>query len=205
MSASDGLSISLCGVPPTCLIPYSPRFVTEGQGPLQILDPAEAKEQARTQCLSCRLSTCWSLLASRPDHVPAHQVLPGNLPKIHSQDLPSFLYASKRYSSRPNHRPCLLVLERPCSASLEHLSSSLLDSESLSLKLSLSLLLNNLLLRVASTLSRPASTVVDRVVPPNEGRDEVYRLKPVKRNKCYSTSLMVKTLIFPTWPMLSIS
>ena len=40
----------------------------------------------------------------------AGRVLPGNLLKIHSQDLPSFLYASKRCSSSPDHRLCLLVL-----------------------------------------------------------------------------------------------
>src|ERR1700743_1739113 len=61
----------------------------------------------------------------------AGRVLPGNLSKIHSQDLPSFLYASKRCSSRSDHRLCLLVLECPCSASLKHPSSSLLDSGSL--------------------------------------------------------------------------
>jgi hypothetical protein len=61
----------------------------------------------------------------------AGRVLPGNLPKIHSQDLPSFLYASKRCSSRSDHRLCLLVLERPCS--VKHPSSSLRDSGSLSL------------------------------------------------------------------------
>jgi hypothetical protein len=64
----------------------------------------------------------------------AGRVLPGNLPKIHSQGLPSFLYASKRCSSRSDHRLCLLVLECPCSSSLGHPSSSLLGSGSLSLK-----------------------------------------------------------------------
>jgi len=48
-------------------------------------------------------------------------VLPGNLPKIQSQDLSAFLYASKRCSSMSDHQLCLLVLEHP--------SSSLLDSE----------------------------------------------------------------------------
>jgi hypothetical protein len=54
----------------------------------------------------------------------AGQVLPGYLPKIPSQDLPSFLYANKCCSSRSNHRLCLLVRERPCSSSLKPLSSS---------------------------------------------------------------------------------
>ena len=63
----------------------------------------------------------------------AGQVLPGSLPKIHSQDLPSFLYASKRCSSKSDHRLCLLVLERPCSASLES-PLSLLKSGSPSLE-----------------------------------------------------------------------
>jgi hypothetical protein len=152
----------------------------------------------------------------------AGRVLPGNLRKIHSQDLPSFLYASKRCSSRYGHRLCLLVLERPCSPSLEHPSSSLLDSESLSLKpLSSSLLECSLLrdarapastalpswgrVRVASTWSRLAPAVVDKVVPPNVGRDDACRLKPVKRYECCSIGLMVKSTIFPTWPVLAMS
>jgi len=68
-------------------------------------------------------------------------VLPGNLPKIHSQDLPSFLYASKRCSSRSDRRLRLFVLERPCSASLES-PLSLLKSGSLLHESSLSLLLD---------------------------------------------------------------
>lgn len=40
-------------------------------------------------------------------------VLPGNLPKIQSQDLSSFLYASKRCSSTGSHGIFILVLE-PC-------------------------------------------------------------------------------------------
>jgi hypothetical protein len=59
--------------------------------------------------------------------------------------------------------------------------------------------------RVACLCVRPASAAVDKVVPPNEGRDEVCRLKPVKRNECCSIGLMVKSSIFPTWPMLAMS
>jgi hypothetical protein len=152
----------------------------------------------------------------------AGRVLPGNLRKIHPQDLSSFLYASKRCSSRFDHRLCLLVLEQPCSPSLEHSSSSLLDPESLSLKLPSSLLIDGLLLRdarapastalpslgrvrVASTWSRPASAVVDRVAPPYEGRDAICRLKPLKRYECCSMGLMVKSSIFPTWPVFAMS
>ena len=43
-------------------------------------------------------------------------VLLGNLPKIHSQDFSSFLYANKRCSSSCDHGICLLLLERPYSA-----------------------------------------------------------------------------------------
>jgi hypothetical protein len=59
----------------------------------------------------------------------AAEVLPRNFLKIHSQHLPSFLYTSKRCSSRSDHRLCLLVLKRPCSPSLEHPSSSLPDPD----------------------------------------------------------------------------
>lgn len=152
----------------------------------------------------------------------AGRVLPGNLPKIQSQGLSSFLYASKRCSSSFDHGLCLLALERPSSSSLEHPESPLLDSESLFLKPPSSSLIDGLLLhdarapastalpswgrvRVASMWPRPASVVVDKVVPPNVGRDKVCRLKPVKRNECCSVGLMVKSIIFPIWPMLAIS
>ncbi|KAH8797034.1 hypothetical protein F5882DRAFT_22836, partial [Hyaloscypha sp. PMI_1271] len=150
----------------------------------------------------------------------AGRVLPGNLRKIHPQDLSSFLYASKRYSSRSDHRLCLLVLERPCSPSLEHSSSSLLDSESLSLNPPPSLLLDGSLrdarapvstalpswgrVRVVFLWIRPTSAV-DTVPPPDDGWDEVYRLRPVTRNECCSIGLMLKSAIFPTWPMLAMS
>lgn len=74
----------------------------------------------------------------------AGRLLPGNLPKIHSQDLPSLLYASKPCSSRFDHRLCLLVCERLCSSSLEHPSPSLLGSGLLSLKPPSSSLLDGL-------------------------------------------------------------
>jgi hypothetical protein len=99
----------------------------------------------------------------------AGRVLPGNLPKFHSQDLSSFLYANKRCSSNFDHRLCVLVLERSCSSSLKHPSSSLLDSGSPSPKpLSLSLLEDSSTalsswgwVRVASTCLRPTSAAVD--------------------------------------------
>ena len=59
--------------------------------------------------------------------------------------------------------------------------------------------------RVASTWSRSASTVVDRVVLLNEGRDDTCPLKPLKRYKCCSIGLMVKSSIVPTWPVFAIS
>ena len=47
-----------------------------------------------------------------------------NLVKIQFQDLPSFLYASKRCSSIGSHRTCVRVPEQPSSFSPEHLSRS---------------------------------------------------------------------------------
>lgn len=75
----------------------------------------------------------------------AGRFLPGNLPNIHSQGCPSFLYARKRCSSRFNHRLYLLVCERLCLSSLEYPSSSLLGSGSLSHKPLSSSLLDGLL------------------------------------------------------------
>ena len=92
----------------------------------------------------------------------AGRVLPGNLPKIQSQDLPSFLYASKRCSSKPDHRLCLLVLERPWSASLEHPSSSLLGSGSLLLESLSSSLLDGSIFSDAG-----APTSIKQVAPPS--------------------------------------
>ena len=144
----------------------------------------------------------------------AGRVLPGNLRKIHSQGLPSFLYASKRYSSTSSYGIFFLVLECFCSSSLEQPSSSLLGSGSLSLKPPSLLLLASSLPRcvivlvstalaywsiVADGLSRIgfASAAVDRIVPLNESRDEGCRLKPVKRNECCCNGLIVRSSIFP--------
>jgi hypothetical protein len=152
----------------------------------------------------------------------AGRVLPGNLWKIHSQDLPSFLYTSKRCSSRSNYRLCLLVLERPYSPLLEHPLTSLLDSESLLLKLLSLLLLDCLLLcdaraPVLTALSSwgrvyivltwlwHAPVVVNKVVLLNVGCNDICRLKPVKRYEYCSIGLIVKSIIFPTWPVLIIS
>jgi hypothetical protein len=150
----------------------------------------------------------------------AAAVLPGNFLKIQSQDLSSFLYASKRCSSTGSHGIFILVLE-PCFFLLEHASSSLLRSGSLLLKrLSSSLLDGSLpsdsralastallcwsVVEGALSKTRFASTVDDKIVPLKSG-DEVCRLRPVKRNECCSIGLMVKSSIFPTWPMLSMS
>ena len=136
-------------------------------------------------------------------------VLPGNFLKIHFQGLPSFFHASKHCSSRASHGIFTLVPERPSPPSLEHPSSSLLRSGSLSLKPPSSSLLDGSLprdiralaltalpslgrVRVALAWSGPASAVVNRVTSPNEGRDEVCRLKPVKRNECCSAGLMAR-------------
>lgn len=69
-----------------------------------------------------------SLLATGPYHVPAHVYC-------------SFLYASKRCSSRSGHRLCLFVLEWPCS-SLQESPLSLLKAGSPSLESSSSPLLD---------------------------------------------------------------
>jgi hypothetical protein len=149
-------------------------------------------------------------------------VLPGNFLKIHFQGLPSFFHASKRCSSRTPHGIFILVLERPSPPSLEHPSSSLLRSGSLSLKPPSSSPLDGSLprdvrapvstalpslgrVRVASTWSRSASVVVDRVVLLNEGRDDTCRLKPLKRYKCCLIGLIVKSSIVPTWPVFAMS
>jgi hypothetical protein len=59
--------------------------------------------------------------------------------------------------------------------------------------------------RVGSTWSQPASAVVDRAVPLDESRDEACQLKPLKRYEYCSIGLMVKSLIFPTWPVFAMS
>jgi len=150
------------------------------------------RDKESKELLSCFLSPCRQEVYSTLGCImfqcvrTVGQVLPGDLPEIHSQDLPSLLYASKHCSSRSDHRLCLLVIERPCSASLKHPSSSLLDSGSPSLKPPSSSLFQNPLLcdaralastvlpswdwvRVASTWLWPASAAVDRVTPPSEG------------------------------------
>jgi hypothetical protein len=98
----------------------------------------------------------------------AGRVLPGNLPKIQSQDLPSFLYASKRCSSKSDHGIFILVLERLCfSASLDHPSSSLLDSKSLSLRPPSSLLIDSFAIQEpginGSALLRSSTRSIDVV------------------------------------------
>jgi hypothetical protein len=107
---------------------------------MQTSIPAEAKGQAGTQSLSYRLSTC----VRKPTHLlrfitlgrwrnAGRVLLPLNLRKIHFQDLPSFLHASKRCSSIGSHGIFTPVL-KPCFSSLKHRSSSPLGSGSLSLK-----------------------------------------------------------------------
>ena len=43
-----------------------------------------------------------------------------------------------------------------------------------------------------------ASIIVDRIIPPDESWDGVYRLKLVTRKECYYNGLILKSLIFPT-------
>jgi hypothetical protein len=115
--------------------------------------------------LNCFQSTCCHKVYASLGRIMfqrvrmAGRVLPGNFLKIHSQDLFSFLYASKRCSSRSDHRLCLLVLEWLCSSSLEQLSSSLLGSG-----LSLSLKLLSLLL-LAGSLPPCATVSVSTALP----------------------------------------
>jgi hypothetical protein len=91
-------------------------------------------------------------------------VRPGNFLKIHSHDLPSFLYASKRCSSRGSHGTFILVPDRPSLSSLEHPSPSLPRSESLSLNpLSSSSLLDGSLLRDSRALASASLPSWDRV------------------------------------------
>jgi hypothetical protein len=47
---------------------------------------------------------------------------------------------------------------------------------------------------VASLWIGPASAAVDRVVPLDEGWNDVCRLKPVKRNECCCNGLIIKVL-----------
>ena len=123
----------------------------------------------------------------------------GTCPKIQFQDLSSLLCANKGCSSRPDHRLCLLVLEQRCSSLLEHPSSvvarlgitvaqitiviagqRLTPSRCKSPSINGSGPLRSGMRSI--DWSRPASAVVDKAVPPKEGRDKVCRLKLVKRN-----------------------
>jgi hypothetical protein len=129
----------------------------------------------------------------------AGRVLPGNLRKIHSQDLPSFLYASKGCSSRPSHLRFFPVLERWGRSSLEDPSSLLLESGSLLLNPLSSLLLDRWLPAMQEPWYERIGLAIDK------DRDGAYRLRPVKRNECCCSGLVVKSSICPTWPMLSMS
>jgi hypothetical protein len=152
----------------------------------------------------------------------AGRVLLGNLSKIYSQDLPSFLVCQQALLIQRFPFMFILVLERPGSSSLEYPLSSLLELQSLSLNPLSSSRLDGLLLcdltaldsttlpgwgriRVASLWLGIVSAVADAVIPSDEGRDGECRLKPDKRNKFCCSGLMVKSSICPTWPMLSMS
>jgi hypothetical protein len=50
-----------------------------------------------------------------------------------------------------------------------------------------------------------ASVTVNTVVLLDESRDDVYRLKPVRKNECYYSGLIVKSFIFLIYLMLLIS
>ncbi|PMD18684.1 hypothetical protein NA56DRAFT_242457 [Hyaloscypha hepaticicola] len=89
-------------------------------------------------------------------------LLPLNLWKIHFQHLPSFLHASKHYSSTGSHLLLTPVL-RPYSSLLEHPLLSLLRSGSLSLKPLLSLLLDGSLLYNIRAWIYVALIYLDRV------------------------------------------
>ena len=78
----------------------------------------------------------------------AARVLPGNLRKIHSRDLP-FFHSSKRCSSRASYSIVILEPERPNLPLLEYPLSLLLRSGLLWLKLLSLLLLDSLLYRDA--------------------------------------------------------
>lgn len=98
-----------------------------------------------------------NLLDFGAEHVPARpycrrHTLPVNLPKFHSQDLPSFAYATKRYSSSSDHQLFFLVREHLSSLSLKHPWLSLLGSRPLSLELSFLIQLDGWLLGEARGL-----------------------------------------------------
>ena len=142
--------------------------------------------------------------------------------KIHFQDWPSFFHARKRSSSKRSHLSFILVLERPGLSSLENPSPLFFECLSLSLSIGPLLLsrLDGLLLRGATALdltSLPdwgaihmasilglAFAVTDAVIPVDKSPSEC-RLKPDKRNKFCCTILIVKSSIYPIWPMSLIS
>jgi hypothetical protein len=85
---------------------------------LETLVTADVNGQVGTKSLSYRLSACWrkptqlwAVSCSSVYVLRAESCL-----GICGRSTPSFLYASKRCSSRSDHRFCLFVLERPCSA-----------------------------------------------------------------------------------------
>ena len=152
-TVSDGnLSIFFYSVSPMHLIPYSPHFAfnaafldytcsrvgTDRQKDKVLSDfrPSRSQRIRRYTWLELPLlEEAYSPLGRTVFQRVrvAGRYLPAGLRKIQLQGLLSFLYASKRCSSRPDHRLCLLVRERPCSSSFEHPSSSLLRLRSLSL------------------------------------------------------------------------
>ena len=124
-------------------------------------------------------------------------------------------------SSTGSHGIFTSVL-KPWLSLLEHRSLSLLRSGSLSLKsLSSSLLTGSLprcvivpvlmalpcwrMVEDGSSRIGSASAAVDRIVPLDVSWDEGCRLKPVTRKEFCCNGLIVKSSIFPTWPMLLMS
>ena len=182
--------------------------------------PVDAKGKGSEEWLNCFQSTRCQKVYATLGRIMFHRVrtaagvLVGNFWKIQLQDLSSFLYANKRCSSMAPHGVFFLVLERFCSSSLEQPSSSLkpLSSSLLagSLPRCVTFLVSTVLpcwsmVEGASSRIGSASLAVDRIVPLDESRDEVCRLKPVKRNECCCNGLIVKSSIFPTWPILLMS
>ena len=117
--------------------------------PLYLFEfPVDAKGKGSEDWSNCFQSTCCQEVYATLGCIMLHRVstaagvLVENLRKIDLQDLPSFLYASKRCLSISFHGIFFLVLERFCSSSLE-LSSSLLGSGLLSLNPPSSLLVDS--------------------------------------------------------------
>jgi hypothetical protein len=82
----------------------TPNLIREIRGTSSLLDIHPGRCQGISGSKSTQL---WA--EQCPALAFAGRVLPGNLPKIRSQDLPSLLYASKRCWYRSDHRLCLLV------------------------------------------------------------------------------------------------